>query len=281
MIEIQITGSLLAAVQGKGIKSKDMIQIFNYNDNPIPFYKKEGVVYLNATEMARPFKKRTTDWLRNANTTEFIAALGEVRKCVPSDLVRVINGNNGGTWMHEDVAIEFARWLRPHFAIWCNDRIKELMKFGVTATPDTLERMVSDPDFLINVANQIKQYRNQIAQKESEINRLKPKAEFTDRVMDADDMIDVGQAAKLLNLPFGRNRLFKKLREEGVFFKNRNEPKQSYIDRGYFVIKEKFIPRNNHPDMVVVKILVTQKGLYWLSKKFKAEPKEATLAELN
>lgn len=29
--------------------------------------------------------------------------------------------------MHEDVALEFARWLSPRFAIWCNDRVKELI----------------------------------------------------------------------------------------------------------------------------------------------------------
>ena len=46
--------------------------------------------------------------------------------------------------------------------------------------------------------------------------------------------MDIGQAAKILGLPFGRNTLFKKLREMGVFFANRNEPKQKYIDAGYF-----------------------------------------------
>jgi hypothetical protein len=39
-------------------------------------------------------------------------------------------GANPGTWMHEDVAIEFARWLNPKFAIWCNDRIKEILRSG-------------------------------------------------------------------------------------------------------------------------------------------------------
>lgn len=34
--------------------------------------------------------------------------------------------------MHEDVALEFARWLSPMFAIWCNDRIKELLTKGHT-----------------------------------------------------------------------------------------------------------------------------------------------------
>lgn len=37
--------------------------------------------------------------------------------------------------MHEDVALEFARWLSPAFAIWCNDRIKELLKNGSTELP--------------------------------------------------------------------------------------------------------------------------------------------------
>ena len=34
--------------------------------------------------------------------------------------------------MHEDVAIEFARWLSPAFSIWCNDKIKELLTTGKT-----------------------------------------------------------------------------------------------------------------------------------------------------
>lgn len=42
--------------------------------------------------------------------------------------------------MHEDVALEFARWLSPQFAIWCNDRIKELFKEGVVKAQRTEER---------------------------------------------------------------------------------------------------------------------------------------------
>ncbi len=39
----------------------------------------------------------------------------------------------GGTWMHEDVALEFARWLSPAFAIWCNDHIKQMLTTGHTS----------------------------------------------------------------------------------------------------------------------------------------------------
>jgi hypothetical protein len=45
-----------------------------------------------------------------------------------ADLLTVRKGGiNPGTWMHEDVAMEFALWLSPEFAIWCNDRIKEIL----------------------------------------------------------------------------------------------------------------------------------------------------------
>lgn len=97
--------------------------------------------------------------------------------------------------------------------------------------------------------------------------QLRPKAELMDIVIDMEECLDVGQVAKALELPYGRNTLFAKLREMGIFFRNRNEPKQKYIEAGYFKLKEHVIPRNEHPEFVVLKVLVTQKGLYWLSKK--------------
>lgn len=102
-------------------------QIFQYNGSPITFQKGDSVM-VNATEMAKSFGKSPKDFLKTEQTKAYIGTLSEVKKILSSDLVRVIYGDNGGTWMHEDVAMEFARWLSPAFAIWCNDRIKELQK---------------------------------------------------------------------------------------------------------------------------------------------------------
>lgn len=104
-------------------------KVYEYEGNPISFSAGNDVL-INATQMAKPFGKQAKDWLKTQSTKEFIKTLGEVKKILPSDLVQVINGDNGGTWMHEDVALEFARWLSPKFAIWCNDRIKELLYNG-------------------------------------------------------------------------------------------------------------------------------------------------------
>lgn len=88
---------------------------------------------VSATEMAKPFGKEAKDWLKNQSTKDFINELSNVRNLLYADLVQVKQGspeNGGGTWLHEDVAMEFARWLSPKFAIWCNDRIKELLSTG-------------------------------------------------------------------------------------------------------------------------------------------------------
>lgn len=107
---------------------------FSFEGNNVSF-RKGNYVMVSATEMAKPFGKRPFDWLKTQSTKDFIETLSGVKKIVPSDLVVVINGDGGGTWLHEDVALEFARWLAPRFAIWCNDRIKELLTTGMTAIP--------------------------------------------------------------------------------------------------------------------------------------------------
>lgn len=132
--------------------------------------------------------------------------------------------------------------------------------------------MIEDPDFAIKLLTSIKEERTKRLEAEKKVQTLIPKAELMDRVLDTDQKIDVGQAAKILNLPFGRNTLFQKLREKGVFFINRNEPKQEYINRGYFELKEKFIERNNHDGFTVIKVLVTQKGLDFIAKLFEVVP---------
>lgn len=110
--------------------------------------------------------------------------------------------------------------------------------------------------------------------------KLQPKADFADAAFATDDKVDIGMSAKILKLGFGRNTLFEKLRKAGVFFANRNEPKQRFIDAGYFEMKEKFIERTNHPGFVVTKVLVTQKGLAYLNHLFGGKPSDGKLARI-
>ena len=124
------------------------------------------------------------------------------------------------------------------------------------------------------------QQKKQIEQKDAKIAKIQPKADFAEAAFKADGKVDIGQAAKILGLPFGRNTLFKKLKEKGVFFK-RNEPKQRYVDAGYFELTQlPPIHRNNHPDLIVMKVICTQKGLAYINHLFGGNPSDGKLARI-
>lgn len=58
-------------------------QIFRYNGSSISFQKGDSVM-VNATEMAKPFKKSATHWLRNQSTKDFIKEYAALRNRNPS-----------------------------------------------------------------------------------------------------------------------------------------------------------------------------------------------------
>lgn len=108
--------------------------------NVIPFtYQGESIRFnedgwLNATDIAKRFKKRPAKWLELSTTQSYIHALAkalgksDVRK---SDfgLVATKRGGAGqGTWLHPKLAVAFGRWLDDDFAVWCDLHIDALLR---------------------------------------------------------------------------------------------------------------------------------------------------------
>ncbi len=216
-------------------------------------------------------KQQFTDWIKNR-----IEKYGFI-KDVDFTLHKFMNGKN---WQHDyiltlDTSKEIAM-------VEGNDKGKQARRYFIEAEKQLRSKALdfSNPDTVLQLARnwKVEQERRILTEKEAE--RLRPKAELMDKVMDTEELIDIGQVAKVLGLPFGRNTLFKKLREKGVFFKNRNEPKQEYVNRHLFELKEKFITRNNHEGFMVMKVLVTQKDLAFIAKLFEAETEPKKLAKV-
>lgn len=68
----------------------------------------------------------------------------------------------------------------------------------------------------------------------------KPLVEFANQVSNTNNLIDMNVMAKLAraeNIPVGRNKLYGWLKRKGVLMAN-NLPYQTFIDRGYFSVKE-------------------------------------------
>lgn len=172
---------------------------------------------VNATEMAKPFNKVTKDWLRTKQSQEFIASLSAVRQISPTDLVLIKQGGNSdqGTWMREDVALEFARWLSPAFAIWCNDRIKELLTTGVATLADddaTIAQAMAILQKRLDKANADK------AQLEADNqHKQAPKVAYVDNVLQSVNTYNTNLIAKEMGM--SAETLNKKLQDIGVQYR--------------------------------------------------------------
>lgn len=177
-----------------------------------------------------------------------------------------------GTWVHEDVALEFARWLSPKFAIWCNDRIKELLTTGSVslALPQDYASALRALADQVDTNQRLSELN---AAQRMQIKTLAPKADFADQLFRVEDKIRLGTCAKALGLPFGQNTLFKKLRGLGIMFKHSTEVCQRYIDAGYFVMETRHICKGSADFMVNV-TYATLKGLAYLGYLFGRKPNE-------
>ncbi|MFR9545669.1 MAG: KilA-N domain-containing protein [Rikenellaceae bacterium] len=127
--------------------------IFNYQDQfPITFKTDCGTTYINATQMAKSFGKYPFVWLNLAGTQEFreaMVARGESAS-LESQVIST-RGQNGATWIEENLAMEFARWLSPDFSAWCNSKIKELVNDGY-ATIQPRQREPQPPTAAVSFA---------------------------------------------------------------------------------------------------------------------------------
>lgn len=149
-------------------------------------------------------------------------------------------------------AKEFQRWVT-------HEVLPSIRKHGAYMTQQTLDKALTSPDFLIQLATKLKE-------EQEKVKELEPKARFADAVAASDGTCLVGELAKMLRqngLDIGQNRLFALLREDGYLGKtgsNRNVPTQRAMDLGLFRIKETAITHSDGHVTINRTAKVTGKG---------------------
>ena len=93
---------------------------------------------------------------------------------------------------------------------------------------------------------------------------MQPKAEFYDMAADSSSLFSMADVAKTLDMGFGRNKMFAKLRNKGILRED-NTPYQRYVDAGYFklVQSQYFIGGNS---IVATTTYVKEKGIDFIRK---------------
>jgi len=118
---------------------KKEVQVFEYEGKRITFDFGDGQKMVNATEMAKAFGKRVSNFTRLNQTKDFIKVLESRYSDVSNGNVykasrRVQGGipELQGTWFDEKLALKFAAWLNSEFELWVWERIYELLSTGKT-----------------------------------------------------------------------------------------------------------------------------------------------------
>lgn len=119
---------------------------------------------------------------------------------------------------------KFKRWIT-------HEVIPSIRKHGAYLTDEKIEEVLTDPDTIIKLATQLKEERSRRIEAER----------FNKQISVSENSLLVREVAKVASkggIVIGEKRLWNKLREWGLIFKNSTEPMQEHIDRGYFEVVE-------------------------------------------
>lgn len=195
------------------------------------------------------------------------------------DVTDTMGRTQSGTFVNESGLYAIMFTMQPQkannggvsdaYPIETQRRIEKLHRFKHWITAEVLPSIRRNGGYIQNqenltpeqiVANALVVAQNIINNQNRQIETMKPKAEFFDAVADSKTAMSMDTVAKVLEIKgFGRNNLFKFLREEKVLGEW-NRPYQEYVDRGWLRVIEQTYTKNGE-QVVTTKTLVYQKGV--------------------
>lgn len=182
-----------------------------------------------------------------------------------------------------DVILDSRKPEAKQFRKWITSEVlPTIRKHGAYMTDNIIEKTLSDPDYLIQLATTLKQERQQRIEAERKVAAAQPAVTFTQAVSGSASSCLIGELAKLINqngYPIGERRLFKWLRENGYLGtkgERYNIPNQRYIEMGLFELKKGTRSGNNGVMHTTITSKVTGKGQVYFVNKFLRNTKETT-----
>jgi prophage antirepressor-like protein len=246
----------------KGENRLNELKLFNYDGiMPVRVIDQDGEPYfvlkdvcevLEIERGTRIAERLDEDEVRLASVTDNLGREQQTYIINESGLYNVILRSD------KPQAKQFKKWITAEV-------LPTIRKHGAYMTADTIEKTLTDPDYLIRLATTLKEERDKRIAAERQIEADKPKVEFFDQVADSKDAVDLGTAARVLNMGIGRNRLFEILRDNKILMEN-NQPYQKYIDAGYFRVVEQKYRKPDGTTCINIKTLVYQSGLNYIRK---------------
>lgn len=168
-------------------------------------------------------------------------------------------------------AKKFKKWVT-------SEVLPSIRKHGAYMTNDTLEKALTSPDFLIQLATNLKIEKEKNKMLTDKIETDKPKVIFAEALAVSEKSILIGELAKILKqngIEIGANRLFEWLRANNYLMakgESRNQPSQKSMNLKLMEIKKTTINNSDGSVRVTVTTKITPKGQeYFINKFLKGE----------
>lgn len=255
-----------------------MNEILNINNVHGYLDKETGTAYLNAGDVARGFgftkienkngvKYESVRWAR---VNEYLQSFGFRPQVGENDFLPENMVYRLGFKASNEVAQKFQ-------AVLADEVLPAIRKHGAYMTPEKIEEALLNPDTLIKLATELKAEREarknaelEAASAKQVIGELKPKADYTDRILSSKGTVpttaiakDYGMSAKALNQKLHELRVIYRMGSQWFLY-------AKYQARGYTHSKTfDFKHSDGRPDCKM-QTEWTQKGrlfLYQLLKK--------------
>ncbi len=242
------------------------LQLFQFEDNQVRTVSSNGIIWFAAVDVTDALGiKNPSDAIKPLDEDERtrfnLGRQGSANFISEPGLYKLIGASR------KPAAKRFNRWVT-------HEVLPSIRKHGAYMTPETIEKAIYDPDFIINLATQLKNEQAKTAALKADNETMKPKALFADAVATSHTSILIGDLAKLIRqngVDIGQNRLFAWLREHGYLIGSgdrRNMPTQRAMDLGLFDIKERTFQNPDGSVRITKTTKVTGKGQQYFINRF-------------
>lgn len=260
------------------------LQVFNFKENEIRTTLINNEPYFCLKDVSQILDiKNHKDVVARLNrdgvdSADLIDSLGRIQKAIfinESNLYKVIFQSR------KPEAEQFTEYVTGTI-------LPSIRKHGTYMTEQTIEQALTNPDFLIKLATELKTEQEKRKELESQNSRLKadnqimhPKALFADAVETSHTSILIGDLAKLIKqngVDMGQQRLFLWMRNNGYLIKSgdsKNMPTQLAMDKQLFEVKERTIDNPDGSVRITRTPKVTGKGQIFFVNKFCKKIKNA------
>lgn len=123
------------------------------------------------------------------------------------------------------LAKEFKRWVT-------SEVLPSIRKHGAYMSPETIERVITDPDFIIRLANELKTAQQKVAE-------LQPKADYFDTVASSNGLTSFRETAKAFGVR--ESDFIRFIERTKLCYRNSRSkliPYAEYLNKKWFEVKE-------------------------------------------